>query len=445
MSLQLIGVSYARTPLVMREKLAIPEARLPEALQELLQCPGVDEGMLLSTCNRVEVLAKTRNGDADLRGFLCRRACVGRSELEPYLYEWREEAMVRHVFRVTSSLDSMVFGESQILGQVKRSYGAAKAAGTIRSELDRLLPHAFAVAKRVRSETAIGASSISVVFVAADLAAKIFGSMRDSTLLLVGAGEMIELTARHLLAYGVASVLVANRTFDSARALASQFGGRAIRFEDLYETGHLADIVITATGAQSAIFRREHGELFLRRRKRRPMFFIDLAVPRNVDPDLDELDGMFVYNIDALQTVASVNAQKRQREAERAEAIITGEVARFYSRLEARSVVPTIVSLRRHFESIRQSELQRLHGRLGNLTVAQEAAIESLTRGILNKLIHAPLRALKVANESERQSMVKLLNFVYNLEDSSPSLPLPCTDPLGSAAANREPRESEAA
>ena len=250
---------------------------------------------------------------------------------------------------------------------------------------------------------------------------------------------------REHFVYGVASVLVANRTFDSARALASQFGGRAIRFEDLYETGHLADIVITATGAQSAIFRREHGELFLRRRKRRPMFFIDLAVPRNVDPDLDELDGMFVYNIDALQTVASVNAQKRQREAERAEAIITGEVARFYSRLEARSVVPTIVSLRRHFESIRQSELQRLHGRLGNLTVAQEAAIESLTRGILNKLIHAPLRALKVANESERQSMVKLLNFVYNLEDSSPSLPLPCTDPLGSAAANREPRESEAA
>ena len=445
MSLQLIGVSYARTPLVMREKLAIPEARLSEALQELLQCPGVDEGMLLSTCNRVEVLAKTRNGDADLRGFLCRRACIGRSELEPYLYEWREEAMVRHVFRVTSSLDSMVFGESQILGQVKRSYGAAKAAGTIRSELDRLLPHAFAVAKRVRSETAIGASSISVASVAADLAAKIFGSMRDSTVLLVGAGEMIELTARHLLAHGAASVLVANRTFETARALSSQLGGRAIRMEDLYENCHLADIVITATGAQSAIFRREHGELFLRRRKRRPMFFIDLAVPRNVDPGLDELDGMFVYNIDALQNVAAVNAQKRQREAERAEAIITGEVARFYSRLEARSMVPTIVSLRRHFESIRQSELQRLRGRLGNLTVAQEAAIESLTRGILNKLIHAPLSALKLADESERQSMVKLLNFVYNLGDSSPALPLPSTDPLGAAAANREPRESEAA
>ena len=312
MSIQLIGVSYARTPVALREKFAIPEARLREANEDLMQWPGVSEGMLLSTCNRVEVLAKTRDDTTDLRAFLSPWAGVQRSELDPHIYECREEEAVRHLFRVTSSLDSMVFGEPQILGQVKQSYTAARAVGAIRSELDFLLMRAFAVAKRVRTETAIGSSSVSIASVAADLAIKIFGPMSETTLLLVGAGKMGELAARHLLAHGVTSVVVANRTLETAQALASELHGRAIRYEELYETCHTADIVITATGAGSAIFLREHGELFLRRRKNRPMLFIDIAVPRNVDPGLEELDGIFVYNIDALQHIASANAQKRR-------------------------------------------------------------------------------------------------------------------------------------
>ena len=421
MSIQLIGVNYSRTPLALREKLAIPEARLPEALEELRQCHGLLEGMLLSTCNRVELLARTQNDNADLRGFLCRRAGIQRSELEPYLYEYHDEEAVRHIFRVASSLDSMVFGESQILGQVKRSYGAAKAAGTIRSEFDWLLPHAFAVAKRVRSKTAIGSSSISIASVAADLAAKIFGSMNQTTLLLVGAGKMSELAARHLLAHGATSVLVANRTFDSAQALASLFHGRAIPFEDLHDACHLADIVITATGAESAIFRREHGELFLKRRRNRPMFFIDIAVPRNVDPGLGELDGIFVYDIDALQQLASTNTQKRLGEAEHAEAIVNLEVERFYSRMEARRAAPTILLLQQYFENIRQSELQRIRGRLGELNMTQEAAVETLTRGMVNKLIHAPMVALREADDHGRDSMVHLLHRMFKLEEPTVS------------------------
>jgi glutamyl-tRNA reductase len=443
MSIQLIGVSYARTPVALREKFAIPEVRLREAMEDLMQWPGVSEGMLLSTCNRVEVLANTRDDTTDLRAFLSPWAGVQRSELDPHIYECREEEAVRHLFRVTSSLDSMVFGEPQILGQVKQSYTAARAVGAIRSELDFLLMRAFAVAKRVRTETAIGSSSVSIASVAADLAIKIFGPMSETTLLLVGAGKMGELAARHLLAHGVTSVVVANRTLETAQALASELHGRAIRYEELYETCHTADIVITATGAGSAIFLREHGELFLRRRKNRPMLFIDIAVPRNVDPGLEELDGIFVYNIDALQHVATANAQKRQKEAERAEAIVTEEVARFYSRLEARRVVPTIVSLQRHFESIRQGELQRLRGQLGKLSMAQEAAVESLTRGILKKVLHAPVSALKLADDRDRQSMVKFLNGAFHLEESSTSARSP--NPPVSAVINRQLRESDAA
>jgi len=362
------------------------------------------------------VLAGTLGDGADLLGFLCKRAGIVVSELEPHRYEWHDEEAVRHLFRVSSSLDSMVFGESQILGQVKRSYIAAKTAGTIRTELDRLLPQAFTVAKRVRSKTAIGSSSVSIASVAVEMAMKIFGSLQETTVLLVGAGKMSELAARHLLAHGAKSVIVANRSFEHARTLASAFHGRAIPFEDIYDACHEADIVITATGAESAIFRREHGEMFLKRRKSRPMCFIDIAVPRNVDPQLGELEGIFVYDIDALQQFASANAQKRQVEAEQAEAIVDSEVKRFYSRLDARRAAPTILLLQSHFESIRQGELQRIRGRLGGLSQVQQAALESLTRGMVNKLIHAPLVALRQADDGSRNAMVRLLRSMYQLD-----------------------------
>ena len=287
------------------------------------------KGLILSTCNRVEVLAQTKNGAVDLRGFLRDYFHLNPADYEPHLYEYRESEAVRHLFRVASSLDSMVVGEPQILGQVKEAYATARAVGAVHSQLDLLLTRAFAVAKRVRTETAVGSSAVSVASVAVELAKKIFGSLQGKHVYLVGAGKMSELAARHLIAHGAESIFVANRTYDRAQQLAAKFDGQAILFEQLYETCDRADIVITSTGAPHAIFRREHGELFLARRKNRPMFFIDIAVPRDVDPEMNKLDGIFVYDIDDLQQAVSSHVADRKKEAERAEAIITGEVERF--------------------------------------------------------------------------------------------------------------------
>jgi glutamyl-tRNA reductase len=312
MNFHLIGVNHNTAPVEVRERLALSESRLPEVCKKLAQHPGVEEGFVLSTCNRVELLAHTKNGSADLRGFVRDFFQLDGNELDRYLYEYREREAIQHVFRVTSSLDSMVVGEPQILGQVKEAYAVARAVGAVHSQLDSLLTRAFAVAKRVRTETAVGSSAVSVASVAVELAKKIFGSLQGKHVYLVGAGKMSELAARHLLAHGAASIFVANRTYDRAVRLAEKFNGQAIAFEQLYETCDKADIVITSTGAPHAIFRREHGEIFLSRRRNRPMFFIDIAVPRDVDPSLNKVDGIFVYDIDDLQQAVSSHVADRR-------------------------------------------------------------------------------------------------------------------------------------
>ena len=327
--------------------------------------------MIVSTCNRVEFLANMKNGAGDLREFLRDYFAVDPSQFENHLYEFREDEAVRHVFRVASSLDSMVVGEPQILGQVKEAYATARAVGAVRAQLDQLLTRAFAVAKRVRTETAVGSSSVSVASVAVELAEKIFGNLHGKSVYLVGAGKMSELAARHLLAHGAASIFVANRTYDRAIRLAQQFNGQAIEFSRLYDTCDRADIVITSTGSPHFIFRREHGEKFLARRKNRPMFFIDIAVPRDVDPELNKLDGIFVYDIDDLQQAVSSHVADRKKEAEKAESIVNGEVEKFRARLQTLDVVPTIVSLQDHLETIRQAEIDRVRGRLGPMTPEQ--------------------------------------------------------------------------
>jgi glutamyl-tRNA reductase len=418
MKFQLIGVNHKTAPVEVRERFAIPESRLPEALKRLAGHPGVDEGIILSTCNRVEVLAQTKNGAVDLRGFLRDYFQMDPADYEPHLYEYRESDAVRHLFRVTSSLDSMVVGEPQILGQVKEAYATARAVGAVHSQLDLLLTRAFAVAKRVRTETAVGSSAVSVASVAVELAKKIFGSLQGKHVYLVGAGKMSELAARHLIAHGAESIFVANRTHDRAQQLAARFDGQAILFEQLYETCDRADIVITSTGAPHAIFRREHGELFLARRKNRPMFFIDIAVPRDVDPEMNRLDGIFVYDIDDLQQAVTSHVADRKKEAERAEAIITGEVERFHVRLQTLDVVPTIVSLQDHLETIRQAEIDRVRGRLGPLSPEQELAVEALTRGIISKIMHTPISTLKTAvRESEATTVVDIVRRLFDLHD----------------------------
>jgi glutamyl-tRNA reductase len=424
MSFRLIGVNHHSAPVEVRERLAIPESRLAEALRHLVQHPGVDEGLILSTCNRVELLARTRNGTADLRGFLRDYFRLEPAEFEPHLYDYSEADAIRHFFRVTSSLDSMVVGEAQILGQVKEAYAIARAVGAVHSQLDLLLTRAFAVAKRVRTETAVGSSAVSLASVAVELAKKIFGSLQGKHVYLVGAGKMSELAARHLQAQGAASIFVANRTYERAEQLAAKFNGEAIRFSELYNTCDRADIVITSTGAPVAIFRREHGELFLSRRKNRPMFFIDIAVPRDVDPEMNKLDGIFVYDIDDLQQAVTAHTTDRKKEAERAEEIITSEVERFRARLLTLEVVPTIVSLQDHIETIRQAEIDRVRGRLGPLSPDQELAIEALTRGIVNKIMHTPISTLKTAaRASEATTVIDVVRRLFNLRDQKPGKP----------------------
>src|SRR4051812_40923396 len=418
MNLQLIGVNHRTAPVEVRERFAVSEKKLPEALQSLVNFPGITEGLIVSTCNRVEILAGMENGHCDLRAFMAKYFEIDPQEFESHLYEFREKDVIKHLFRVAASLDSMVVGEPQILGQVKEAYAVARAVGAIHSELDSLLTRSFAVAKKVRTETAIATSAVSIASVAVDLAKKIFGDLKGKNVYLVGAGKMCELAARHLLANGAGSIFVANRTHERALKLAAKFDGQAIRFEQLYATADKADIIITSTGAPHAIFRKEHGEQFMSRRRNRPMFFIDIAVPRDVDPAINELDGIFVYDIDDLQSVVSSHVSDRKREAVRAEEIVAVEVERFSERLQTHDVVPTILSMQEYFENIRQAEIDRHRSKFGVITPEQELAIDALTRAMVNKIMHMPIVTLKTAAKNQEAStVVDLIRKVFNLPE----------------------------
>jgi len=363
----------------------------------------------------VELLTSTRQS-ADLRGFLGSYFGLNADALNSHIYEFQQREAVRHVFRVASSLDSMVVGEPQILGQVKEAYAVARGLGAVHSALEALLSRAFAVAKRVRSETAIGSSSVSIASVAVELAEKIFGSLENKTVYLVGAGKMAELAARHLMARGAGKLLISNRTHERAVELAEAFGGQAVPFDQLYYMASHADIILTSTGASEPLFRREHGESLRSRRKNNPVFFIDIAVPRNVDPEVNRLDGLFVYDVDDFQTVAAANTAERKKEAERAEKIVELEVERFASRMKSLAVVPTILSLQEYCETIRQAEIDRIRGRLGQISSDQEAAIEAMTRAIINKLLHTPITTLKSsASEPEAATIHDMIRRIFNL------------------------------
>ncbi|HMG03795.1 MAG TPA: glutamyl-tRNA reductase [Edaphobacter sp.] len=396
--LVLIGINHTTAPIEVRERLAIPAGRLADATRTLVHQPGIREGLILSTCNRVELLTLQEDGatpGGNLLSFLQEYFAVTPSSLTPHLYEYREGEAIRHLFRVASSLDSMVVGEPQILGQVKESYTIAREVGAVNGSLDTLIQRAFTVAKKVRSETQIGSSSVSIASVAVDLARKIFGSLEGKTVLLVGAGKMSELAARHLIQQGAANILVANRTLERAEKIAAQFGGQVIAFDSLYDQAARADIVITSTGAPQKLFGRSHGQHFLQSRRNRPMFFIDIAVPRDVDPRMNEVEGCFVYDIDDLQQVATANLADRSREAEAAETIVSLEVEKYQQRVQSRGAVPAIVALQQSAEAIRESELARSAKRLAGLTPEQREAVEALTRSLTAKLLHPQLTALR--------------------------------------------------
>jgi glutamyl-tRNA reductase len=380
--------------------------------------------MIVSTCNRVEILAAVDAPNANsptdgLTSFLHRHFGLDPALLAPHLYEHRDQEAVRHLFRVAASLDSMVVGEPQILGQVKDAFAVARASGTVGGHLEHLLQGAFAAAKKVRSETEIGSNSVSIASVAVELARKIFGSLQGRTVFLVGAGKMSELAARHLVQQGAGAILVTNRTLERARRMAETFQGQVIPFGQLYEAASQADIVISSTGAPHAIFRREHGQEFLRRRRNRPMFFIDIAVPRDVDPEMGKLEGIFVYDIDDLQQVAAAHMAERSREATDAEALIEGEVERFHQRQLTVNVAPAIVALQHQAEEIRQAELKHAHARLGSLSAEQLAAVEALTRGLVNKFLHLPMQALKQAAREHDAARLEALCETWSLPAGS--------------------------
>lgn len=397
MILSLIGVNHKTAPIALRERIAIGRDDLPETLRALAAEPGVSECMILSTCNRVEILATVEGPQIDLAGFLHRRFGLAPDTLAPHIYQHRDQEAVRHLFRVASSLDSMIVGEPQILGQVKDAFAVARASGTVSGQLDHLLQSTFAAAKRIRTETQIGSHSVSVASVAVDLARKIFGSLEGRTVFLVGAGKMSELAARHLVQQGAGAILVTNRTAERAHRLAEPFNGRVIPFDQLYEVASEADILISSTGAPHPIFRTEHAQLFLHKRRNRPMFFIDIAVPRDVDPAVNNLDGIFVYDIDDLQQVAAAHMEERGRHAGDAESLVEAEVERFHMRARTVNVAPVITALQQRAEELRQGELHRLQARMGALTSEQAAAVEAVTRGLVNKFLHPHMQALKQA------------------------------------------------
>ena len=414
LKLLLLGVNHTTAPINIRERLAIPTHRLADATRMLAEQPGIREALILSTCNRVELLTVQDEGRSDeaLDGdgaapmlsmihFLNEYLQVETADIQPHVYEFRERDAIRHLFRVASSLDSMVVGEPQILGQVKQSWTVGREVGAVKSTLDPLLQRAFSVAKKVRTETQIGSTTVSVASVAAELARKIFGSLSGKTVLLVGAGKMSDLTARHLIQQGATTLLVSNRTESKAQGIADALRTPSITtgvipLDQLHQQAHRADIVITSTGA-GQVFTTENTRSLLQKRKNRPVFFIDIAVPRDVAPAVNDLDGCFVYDIDDLQQVAMQNKAVRNHEAEAAESIVSREVARYSDRLSHASSTEAIKQLMLEAEALRQHEVTRTLQQLARqpLTVEQMAAVERLTKSLTGKLLHSQIAALR--------------------------------------------------
>jgi glutamyl-tRNA reductase len=415
MKLLLAGLNHKTAPVEVRERLAFEEKSIPEALDNLKKRPGMLEGMILSTCNRVEVAVTTDDGaDANsIEGFLAESRRVEPSWVSPYLYKFGGPEAIKHLFRVASSLDSMVVGEPQILGQLKTAYALAKEHGAMSGFLDLVLTRAFNVAKRVRTETEIGESAVSVSYAAVELARDIFGSLAGKRVLVIGAGKMAESAMRHLKRAGVVEILVANRTRSRAEELAIGTGSRVIDYERFLESLPEVDIVIASSGAQNYILTRDQMRSALSKRRNRPMFLIDIAVPRNIEPEVNQLDNVFLYDIDDLGKVVDTNLKTRVDVAKEAEDIIVEEVERMMLRLKTREVAPTIVSLQEQLELLRKGEIDRQKARLGALTQQQEEAIEAITRGIVNKIAHGPITELR--KQAADPSSIHLITTIRRL------------------------------
>jgi glutamyl-tRNA reductase len=419
MPLFVSGLSHRNAPVELREQLAVDEDKLRELLRDIAATGVVREAILLSTCNRVEMYAVADvPGEARVTMFrrLCRHRGVESASVEEALYTYADSDAVRHAFRVASSLDSMVIGEPQILGQVKDAFALAQSCEAVGPALHSLFTQAFAVAKKVRTETEIARHAVSVSFAAVELAKKIFGGLQGKAVLLVGAGKMSELAARHLVEQGVFPVYVTNRTWARAQEMARALAGTAVPFDELSTALAAVDIVISSTGAAEPVIRRETVQRVMHGRRGRPLFFIDIAVPRDVEGSVDTLDDVYRYDIDDLKQVVDANIRERGREAHRAEALIEREVAKFLAKQGDVEVIPTIVSLRERLEAIRTGEVKRTLARLPAATPETRDAIEALSTAIVNKILHAPITKLRESSRAgSPRSWLELVHELFGL------------------------------
>jgi glutamyl-tRNA reductase len=421
MNIVIVGLNHDTASIDIREKVAFDGTKLGDAVERLKKSPDIKENIILSTCNRVEIYASVRDaesGTENLKQFISGFHNIQGDELEKSLYVLTGRKALIHIFRVASSLDSMIVGEPQILGQLKDAFDYALKKKSTSVLLNRLMKKAISVAKRVRTETKIGENAVSISFAAVELAKKIFEDLSSKTFMLIGAGEMAELAAKHLIDNGVKDVLVTNRTFERAEELAREFHGKAVGFETFLDELVHTDIVICSTGAPNYIIVKDHMNRIMKHRKNKPVFIIDISVPRNIDPGINDLDNIYLYDIDDLQGVVNTNIEERNKEAEKAEHIVDEEVEAFLKWQASLSAVPTIKALREKAESIRSEEIQKTLLKLNRLGETDVRAIEGLTNSIINKLIHFPTSVLKSDSE-DKEIIVEIVNRMFDLDVQS--------------------------
>lgn len=422
MSIVLVGINHKTAPVEVRELLAFSDEACSEGLRQLVDGDLVREGLIVSTCNRVEILSAITTDQIDrgaerMTEFLDAAQRLPPGFLNKHLYSHTDEDAIRHIFRVASSLDSMVVGEPQVLGQVRHAYSLAVEAGTAGRVLNRLVHHTFRVAKRVRSETGIAATAVSISYMAVELGKKIFDSLKGRVVMLIGAGEMAELSARHLVNAGASRVLIVNRTEEGAQRLAQEFNGVAVPFDRLADSLGEADVVICSTGAPDYVVDEKMMRVASEQRRNRPTCVIDISVPRNVDPAVGNVPNVFVFDIDDLESVISSNIREREREAERAELIVQSEVMQFQQSLRIMDIGPTIAALRQKLQELARTEMMRQRKRLGPLTAEQEAAIEALLMSTVNKISHPMLNQMRRSYEISDSDTVQALRDIFGLEE----------------------------
>jgi glutamyl-tRNA reductase len=417
----LLGLSHKTAPVALRERLSFKTEEAQALLDQLREMKPVREVILFSTCNRTEVLFSTDDKERCKRSILSAIAAfksIDISEFERSIYIFEEDQAIAHLFKVASSLDSMVLGEPQILGQVKEAYRLATEKKTSGVILNRLLHRTFNVAKRIRSETGIGDSAVSISYAAVELAKKIFGALDQKSVLLIGAGEMAELAVEHLIRNRAHQIFVANRTFERAVSLAKRFNGQAVKFEEIVSSLEEVDIIVSSTGAPGFVIEKETVKKVMKHRRSRALFFIDIAVPRDIDPAINSLSDAYVYDIDDLKNVIDDNLEERKKEAVKAERIIDESVIRFQEWRESLQVVPTIVDLKNRLTHMANAEIEKTVQHLKHLSEEDERAIHKMTEALIRKILHDPITFLKNCGEHRNGTLyLDLTRSLFRLDD----------------------------